>query len=199
VRKEAVKDILLRIAEIGVALHCDDIENKIHFQGATQKFLVQDGEPEISIRVRWDELRQEPRGKEIFDSGTTWKLYDYNGSYLIRLTVPIFGSIPLKEALFNQDFSRGEIRLHRPFFQSIQSVDPLEYPLDELLITNYLARGRGVEVHACGVVDSREKGYLFLGPSGGGKSTMARQWQGRPGVTVLSDDRIILRQRGGDF
>ena len=193
------KDLLLRIAEIGVGLHCDIMENKIHLQGAIQKFLVQDGEPEISIRVCWDELRQKARGRKVFDSGTTWKLYDCDGSYLIRLTAPLFGPVPYKEALFNPDFSRGEIRLHRPFFSPEVPLDPLEYPLDELLISNYLARGKGVEVHACGMVDSQGRGYLFLGPSGAGKSTMAKLWQGQPGVRVLSDDRIIIRQEGGDF
>lgn len=193
------KDILLRIAEIGVGLHCDIIENKIYLQRGLQKFLVREGEPEIFIRVCWEELRQEARGREIFDSGTTWKLYDCDGSYLIRFTVPIFGPVPYKEALFNPDFSRAEIRLHRPFFPPEVSLDPLEHPLDELLITNYLARGRGLEVHACGMVDSQGRGYLFLGSSGTGKSTMARLWQGQTGVTVLSDDRIILRQKGGDF
>jgi hypothetical protein len=193
------KDILLRIAEIGVALHCDIIENKIYLQGAIQKFLVHQIEPEISIRVRWDELHQEALGRKIFDSGTIWKLYDCNGSYLIRLTAPLFGPVPYKEALFNPDFSRGEIRLHRPFFSPEVPLYPLEYPLDELLITNYLARGKGVEVHACGIVDANEKGYLFLGSSGAGKSTMAKLWQGQPGVRVLSDDRIILRREGRDF
>jgi hypothetical protein len=194
-----VKDIFLRIAEIAMGLTSDLMGTEIQLTGATQKFLIEDAVPDIKIRILWDELREESQGREIFDSGSTWKLYNQGGSLLIRLRAPVFGSIPYKEALFSPDFSTGEIRLHRPFYSPGQPLDPLEYPLDELLITNYLGRGRGVEVHACGVVDSRGKGHLFLGQSGAGKSTLARLWHGHTGSAILSDDRIILRQKGENF
>jgi hypothetical protein len=38
---------------------------------------------------------------------------------------------------------------------------------------------------------------LFLGHSGAGKSTTAQLWKQQPGVRLLSDDRIILRQHDG--
>jgi hypothetical protein len=59
-----------------------------------------------------------------------------------------------------------------------------------------LARGRGAEIHACGIIDSKGHGHLFAGQSGAGKTTIARIWDGEPGVTILSDDRIILRKEG---
>ena len=73
---------------------------------------------------------------------------------------------------------------------------PLEYPLDELLLQGLLARGRGAEIHACGIADGSGRGLLFVGQSGAGKTTMARLWEGERGITVLSDDRIILRRVG---
>ena len=60
-----------------------------------------------------------------------------------------------------------------------------------------LSRGEGVEVHAVGISDEQGRGHLFLGHSGAGKSTTARLWIDRPGVRILSDDRIILRVREG--
>jgi len=42
----------------------------------------------------------------------------------------------------------------------------LEYPLDELLITHYLSLGRGVELHASGMVRSDGESLLFVGHSG---------------------------------
>jgi len=50
-------------------------------------------------------------------------------------------------------------------------------------------------IHSCGVLDG-DKGYIFAGSSGAGKSTMAKIWSAVPGVTVLNDDRIILRKSG---
>ena len=98
-------------------------------------------------------------------------------------TASCFGSIrrrsilvPYKTALFVPDFSRGHVCLHRPFFADAPSVDPLEYPLDELLVISLLGQGRGVEIHGCGVVDG-SSGYLFVGQSGAGKTTIARLWQ----------------------
>ena len=71
-------------------------------------------------------------------------------------------------------------------------VDPLEYPLDELLVISLLGQGRGVEIHGCGVADG-SNGYLFVGQSGAGKTTIARLWQAEPGAVILSDDRVVLR------
>jgi hypothetical protein len=76
---------------------------------------------------------------------------------------------------------------------------PLEYPADELLITNYLASGLGVEVHGCGLVDAQAGGQLFLGHSGAGKSTTTRVWETFRNPQILSDDRIILRLQDGEL
>ncbi len=104
---------------------------------------------------------------------------------------------PYKTASFNAEFTSGDICLRSACFRTDQPVYPLEYPLDELLMVNLLAQGRGVEVHGCGVLDSDGKGYLFLGQSGAGKSTMARLWTRGAGPHILSDDRIILRMLDG--
>src|SRR5579864_7730045 len=94
---------------------------------------------------------------------------------------------PNLRRLENPDFNSHALQPHTP-------ICPLEYPADELLITNYLAHRRlGVEVHGCGLIDGQTGGYLFLGHSGAGKSTTARFWQSLRGPEILSDDRIILR------
>jgi hypothetical protein len=190
-------DSFLRIAEITIGLACNSSDLTIDFTGAIEKFLVGRGEPEIKIEVCWDGLKEKTQGKEIFNSKTNWKLYSYNESYLFRFTSPAYGSIPYKEALFNSDFSAGKIRLNRPVYSSEQPIDPLEYPLDEMLVLNYLSCGRGVEVQACGVVNSQGDGYLFLDQSGAGKSATARQWMDQPQFMVLADNRIILRRQEG--
>jgi hypothetical protein len=66
-------------------------------------------------------------------------------------------------------------------------------------MVSLLAAGRGLEVHACGFVDHRGNGHLLLGQSGAGKTTMARLLESLPGVTILSDDRIVLRKKGEQY
>jgi hypothetical protein len=70
---------------------------------------------------------------------------------------------------------------------------PFVYPFDEVVYLARLARGRGVLVHACGLL-WHGHGILLLGTSGAGKSTSARLWAQKSGVTVLSDDRIVIRR-----
>ena len=68
----------------------------------------------------------------------------------------------------------------------------------ELLMINYLARGHGVIIHACGI-DNNGIGMLFAGESGAGKSTLANLWNQEAGVAVLSDDRTLVRQIDGEW
>jgi len=154
---------------------------------------------DMTVRAAWGELPEATGGEKVFDSGSLWQLYRVNGTYLFRFASPALGPHPYKVASFNKDFTVGEVLLHRDSFSRDSAVYPLEYPLDELLIVNWLARGRGVELHSSAVVDTAGNGHLFVGHSGAGKTTMARLWQNRDGVRILSDDRTIVRKVDGRF
>ena len=162
----------------------------------TRRFLVDGGPADASVSTAWGDLRRPVAGVEIFDSGGLWKLYRDGTDYVFSFNSPIFGEHAYKEARFNSDFTSGALTLHAGCGSPHEAVFPLEYPLDELLLTNLLARGRGVEVHACAVRDRDGCGYLFLGHSGAGKTTMAKLWE-KAGGLILSDDRIILRSLDG--
>jgi hypothetical protein len=186
------------IGDIGVALECADPGMSIGVPAETERFLVRDGAVDSTVTAAWGELCEPFTGEELFDSGGLWKLYRQDGDYVFRFSSPAIGQYPYKEARFNPDFSSGEVTLHADYHDRREPATPLEYPLDELLMTNLLARGRGVEVHALGIRDRDGRGYLFTGHSGAGKSTTAGLWE-KEGVLVLSDDRIILRYQDGVF
>jgi hypothetical protein len=194
---QGVGRLSLAIGGITMAVIAEDPELKLRVEGAMQKFLVDEARPEVSIRAAWGDLSAESGGERLFDSGALWQLYRQQMSYLFRFASPRFGSLPYKVASFNRDFTTGEVALHRHYFTHDRAVYPLEYPLDELLVMNLLSRGRGAEIHSCGVVDQAGSGYLFVGQSGAGKTTMAGLWQTEPGARILSDDRVILRYEGG--
>ncbi|HYK90009.1 MAG TPA: hypothetical protein VE398_14630 [Acidobacteriota bacterium] len=162
-------------------------------------FEVESASPDVTIRSSWCELRAAFDGELVFDSGDLWKLYRNDNSFVFRFTSPAFGEIPYKVATFDSAFRTGEVCLHRSYFDTAIPVYPLQYPLDELLVLSVLSQFGDISVHACGVVDERGNGYLFPGPSGAGKTTMARLWQLRAGAVVLNDERIIVRRREERF
>jgi hypothetical protein len=186
-------EITVSIGDIRIALISDEADLRLEVSPATTRFLVGNENADVIVRAEWGELHHATNGNTTFDSGGLWKLHRQNSDYLYRFTSQAFGALPYKQACFSSDFTSGEIALHPHYFRHRQFVDPLEYPLDELLVTNLLALGRGVEVHACGVEDSDGRGFLFVGQSGAGKTTTARLWHEANNIHVLSDDRIILR------
>ena len=193
-KNDADQKFLLKIADLTVAVVCDGRELEIGMKGGKQEFIVHEGAPDVKIRAVWGGLSESTMGVKLFDAGSVWQLYQNDGAYFFRLRSLAFGDRPYTIARFNRNFSEGEILLHPDFFDPGQAVDPLSAPLDELLYGALLGRGRGAEIHGCGLTDAKGQGHLFVGKSGAGKTTMARLWQDVPGTKILSDDRIILRK-----
>jgi hypothetical protein len=153
-------------------------------------------ECDVNVKVSLVDELAVPERKPLFESGGLWSLFAENGGYRLNFLRSFPGETPYKSAWFDRNFRRGELSLSRHFFNTEQAVYPLEYPLDEVLMIHHLASGKGLEVHALGVVDDCGEGHLFLGHSGAGKSTSARLWQAKKNIRILSDDRIILRRSG---
>lgn len=194
-----LQSICLSIADIRISLRSDDVDLALALGGASELFLSDEGQADANVEARWGNLSDERGGELLFDSGALWQLFREGDGYMWRFQTPYFGATPYKIARFNHDFSRGEVTLHRPYFVDGAGFNPLEYPLDELLMLNLLAQGRGVEIHSCGIVDEAGNGYLFAGQSGAGKTTTARLWEALRGISILSDDRIIVRRVDGEF
>jgi len=192
--------VCIGIADIRIGISSSDPNLRIGLDEDMRAFSAPLDSPDLSLETYWRTLEDAGcGGQKLFDSGGTWQLYFKDNAYWFYCTAPAFGTIPYKVARIAHDFSNGQVFLNRPFFRIEQAVYPLQYPLDELLLLNLLSRGRGVEVHACGIVDSTGDGYLFVGHSGSGKTTMARFWEKEPGVTILSDDRVILKHEQGQI
>ena len=216
-REQAVS---FRIAEIGVRLRVDERPSPlpVAIPDTYEVFCCSNTGPhDVEIRAR---VAPPPplKGRHVFTSGTLWQLDEHNRLSQIAFFVPARAArtspkgagrahaanrekmVMDRLAVFRRDFTKGELYLSPDVFAARRpgaaGVFPLSYPLDELLFINLLAQGRGVELHGCGV-SIRGEGLLFIGPSGAGKSTIARLMATRPGVTVLSDDRTILRRMKG--
>ncbi len=188
--------LCLKVADLSVRVSSCDPSLKLEAKGAIQDFLAGADQPDARVTVAWSDLSDVNLGSKVFDSSALWKLYRHNGWQVYSFTSSVLGPVPYKVASFNSTFTRGEISLHREYFEPEQPLYPLEYPLDELWMVNVLSQGRGAEVHSCGLIDEQGEGHLFVGQSRAGKSTMARLWQEKKTAQVLSDDRIVLRRSG---
>jgi len=153
---------------------------------------------DAEIFTEWAEELRPPSRRPAFESGGLWSAFEEEGGTAFYFHTSYLGEAPYKRAWFNAEYTRGNVQLLKRYFDAEVPVYPLEYPLDELLMIHRLARGEGAEVHACGVITPDGIGRLFVGHSGAGKSTTSRLWMRQPGVTVLSDDRIILRLQDGN-
>ena len=149
---------------------------------------------DITLRVRSEPPPPFPRTEKTFDSGQTWALFHSGGRFVVQNT-SLHSRIPASRFLFlDRDLKSGDLYLTG---ETPQEADPLGYPLNQVLWILLLSRGRGALFHACGI-DDHGKGYLFLGNSGDCKSTTAKLWFDH-GISVLNDDRIIVREKRGTF
>jgi len=170
---------------------------KLALEPALIEFASNNPACDVEIAAAWAGHLELPATAPVFQSGGLWSAYPEDGGFSLYFQTAYLGSAPYKKAHFDSRFTRGRVELLKRYFDPELPVYPLEYPLDELLMIHRLSTGHGVEVHGCGVLTSDGLGRLFVGHSGAGKSTTSRLWLNQPGVRVLSDDRIILRERGG--
>ncbi len=191
---------ILDIAGLPVQVTADG-DLPISAEGSACKFVRSTGAagpaPFVRVHARWGDPRA-PATEPTFDSGKgLWRLYREGAGPRFVFTSPRLGPEPYQTADFSDDFRRGEVTLRKSAFADRLPIYPLHYPLDEVFMVHLLAQGLGVEVHGGGAVLPDGRGWLFVGVSGAGKTTLSRMWLAEPGVRVLSDERIILRAEDG--
>ena len=188
-------EFTIGIGGIGLSFLFDQNLSEFGAEDIDYEFIT-DIRPETKLRVHHDSFPQRSKGKKIFDSGSTWSLYRNQGKYVLQDSSFDSDSLPNQLVILESDFKSGDIYINYELDKNILS-DPLGYPLNQVLMIILLSRSKGVMLHACGIDDSGY-GYLFLGNSGHGKSTIARLWSENQ-ATVLNDDRIIVREKNGEL
>lgn len=186
---------MVRFRVAGLTLAARGPGRALSLPGPLRPFACARGQ-DIRLELSREPVPQPPRGDLLFESGAVWRVHRWRGGFLYsfrtpRLDPPVYKAVAIDRALARGTLYYPPPRRGRP------PLHALDFPLDELLFQHRLAREGGMEVHACGVVvDGRA--VLFCGRSGAGKTTMARIWRrSRPRDLILSDDRVILRERWG--
>ncbi|UCD72022.1 MAG: hypothetical protein JSW70_03250 [Syntrophobacterales bacterium] len=190
------RKIRIRIAEITIAIEWEDRNLHCRLHPTYQPFRS-NGKSDIVLRLR-EATQDIPLGKKIFDCAPVWTLYRRNGYRIIKLFTDEWDPSIERVMVMNPSLYRGELYVKKPADESSFAIEPFSGVTAELLMVHYLAQGKGVLLHSCGI-ELDGKGILFVGHSGAGKSTMARLCNNAGDVPILSDDRIIVRKKDGIF
>jgi hypothetical protein len=194
--KRERKEFTIAIAGIGISFSFDRDLSELGVGEIDNVFAADSGE-ELKLQVHDGHFPDTKNKEKIFDSGDTWALYKCNGRYVLQDDSLESASSPSTFIVLEPDLRSGDVFILYDASEINPFPDPLGYPLNQVLMILLLSLGKGVLFHACGI-DDNGSGYLFLGNSTDGKSTMAGLWS-KKHATVLNDDRIVVREKDGEF
>jgi hypothetical protein len=149
--------------------------------------------PHDAERVFHAPLIEDIDGYRIKKSDNFWSIYKHRSDLFIKTIFPYTNCE--KEGYLRFTLNSRSWDLFLP--EGINNADPLEYPLDGLILYYLTVMNGDIMVHASGVSHAG-KGYLFSGISGKGKTTIARLWD-NAGGKVIHDDRLIIRRTGDKY
>jgi len=115
-----------------------------------------------------------------------WHICSYKDGYKVIAFNPLLPDEIQQIAIISSTADNWEIytEAHN------NKVMPLAYPMGPLIMYYLTVSQNAIMIHSSGIVD-RDKGRLFSGFSGVGKSTMAGIWNTN-GNTIINDDRLFL-------
>lgn len=164
-------------------------------------FFTEDSDADITIRVHKEKYEIPKEFKLVFKAPYVeeidnepiektddfWSVFAYFDKLLINIKYP--SGNPGRESWLRFSLTDTIWDLFLDTGQTL--LDPLAYPLDGLVLY-YLTVIKGdIFIHGSGV-EYNNKGFLFTGASGRGKTTMAKLWD-ENGGKVIHDDRLIIR------
>ena len=189
---------VLCIAGISIRIRYADESLRCPLSETSSRFAItSSAEADVTVTIEAMPVALPPSGRLLFDSGAVWRAFDDRGGLRIDCSSDLGGDVPYKVAFFDRDLRQGRILMRRDVLTD--EMHALDYPLDEVMVAHLLGRGRGVELHGCGIIDRDGRGQLFVGQSGAGKTTTAQVWLSEGHYEIVSDDRVIVRFVDGEW
>lgn len=186
----------------GLIINVSSPKFKSQIASDYSRFLIDDSpSADINIAASFTSDDFQTNGLCVFRT-SNWGIYRENTGLKISFSIEPSPNDPYISLLANNDFNNIHISVYSkniPSYMEQDQVNPLEFPIDELMFINHLGKNeKGILIHAAGVIYD-DKGYLFVGCSGAGKSTISKFFMQNGRVTVLSDDRIVIRNINGSY
>ena len=205
VRHVAIGDIRFHIRKNRLGLPVCAQDRSEYRQFLSEGDSSEEGEEgasriDVDVFVEKQSLEPPAGSRKIFDDNSCCEIHSLSDEYFIRHVFPPLSS-PVWTAMLKISERRVDI------FCNPEIVDgnrnrlthlPFSYPLDQILTVLLLAENHGALVHAAGW-ETDGGAWIFPGKSGAGKSTVSNLIHCKTGETLLSDDRIAVRQTESRF
>ena len=146
------------------------------------------------------EFNADDAGKIVYNQ-SPWIIYENENKYAYLLqTSPDPEDDRINQIMYcNKDYSELAIYNNDTYTESFKKGNKGALtlnPTDQIFLSQVLSRRNGCYYHSDGMIIDGN-GYLFVGHSGAGKSTIATMLQDKG--EILCDDRMIVRKRNEDF
>lgn len=200
-----MKSLDLKIADYNIRLETTDKSVELCIDKRFRKFISHNDPDEegIKIFINKEEMYIPVDAERVYNALFSaadntnkgpdfWSVWKKDTSYFLKLAFPSHSS---EKAIlkFSMESPAWELWVK----SDSKSFDPLEYPLDSLVLYYLSVINKDIMIHASGV-DYNGSGFLFSGVSGRGKTTMAQLWD-KMGGRVIHDDRLIIRRKGEKY
>ena len=152
------------------------------------------GEENISIRHHFalPDMGREYFGKEVYRR-SPWAVYKKKDSWIYEVFTPDEKGDSIHQVtVFNHDFTKAQIYNHDDgSFRRGGLFTLTLFSTDQVLLAQVLAARQACFFHSSGTILG-DKGFMFIGHSDAGKSTMVKILKGK--AEILCDERIVVRR-----
>ena len=198
----SAKGQFLQIAAVSIVISLDPSFNLRTQDPLYHDFFapVEAGKSTSSIQARLVRGRMPDlsRLRRLFDTRESWSMSKDPRGYWIQFQSAARPD-PFWIARFDRQASRVFVYCGSPLLKAqgekTDLINPICYPLDQLLLMYHLAYREGALAHAAGI-ELEGRGLIFPGCSGAGKSTLTRLFADCQMGNLLSDERVVLRLTG---
>jgi len=203
----------VNIGGIGFAFRSHDclIEEPDSSEGRLKDF-IRPGKEDFIFDVHVGALPEYPKGRLIFEAADMWRLYETENEHIFETHQILDRKPPVKAAVCRLHRSEPRAGLYLvPGLWNITgdkdiskddlvswSLEKVMRDMGRLFFTELAPRSNAILIHAAGIKICNG-GFAFLGESGAGKSTLSDLWIKESNAVVLSDDRLIVKERSSGF
>lgn len=156
-------------------------------------FSDEPGTPPDVVKVFSAPYVEKINGIRIKKNEKFWSVYKKENDLYIRTEFPFSPENRSGTLRFSLENNIWDLHLS----PGGNTVDPMDYPLDGLILYYLTVIHGDIMIHASGI-NYEGKGYAFSGISGKGKSTMALLWD-KYGARIIHDDRLIIRKKASRY